>query len=173
MYKPKDEDCRDHIYADWGTNDIVQQLTYKNAASTISHCCHEPDRRRIYSVFKGTTLEACLLMTAYSLIVQLLEVRPNLDKFKVSLKKLRSLGMQSTHWETALNILDDLLFETISVRSCIIQWLPALEDNEVKYKSKQFLDLFFYYKEIRGLRLVLVTIGESLYLSEKVKEGLH
>lgn len=163
MYKPQDGRYREYHYANWCTNEIVRKLTCKNAASTISHRCHESNR----AVFRGTTLEACLQITMYSLIVQLLKVRPNLDKFKVS------LGMKNTDWKTPLTILENLLLETTSVRFCIIQWLAAREHNEVMNKSKQFLDLLFHYQDIRGLELVFVTLGESLYLSEKVKEGLH
>lgn len=140
MYKPQDGRYREYHYASWCTNEIVRKLTSKNAASTISHHCHEPNR----TVFRGTTLEACLQITMYSLIVQLLKVRPNLDKFKVSLKKLKSLGMKNTDWETVLTILENLILETTSGRFCIIQWLAAMEHNEVMYKSKQFLDLLVH-----------------------------
>uniref|UniRef100_A0A093XWB6 Uncharacterized protein n=1 Tax=Talaromyces marneffei PM1 TaxID=1077442 RepID=A0A093XWB6_TALMA len=161
--------------------EIIQQLREKRQTSFISHICREPTIHELcyksmligdYE-FGGSPLEACLLVTVYSLIQQLLQLKlsPEEDKIKVDIKMLSELKLKNSHWVRALSMLETLLTGTPSLKFCVLYWLPALDDSKTtKKKSEELLNLLYKYKILHGLRLVFVTWGESRLLK---KQKLH
>lgn len=127
--------------------------------------------------FGGSTLEACLLVTVYSLIQQLLQLKVESpeDETKIDINKLTSFELKNSDWKSALEMLDRLLRETPSLEFCVLYWLPELDDGRnSKEKSEQLMNLLYKYKQMNGLRLVFVTWGESRLLKERVeKQNLH
>jgi hypothetical protein len=183
MYKKREPGEEDYF----GTCDleIIQQLREKRKALFISHICREPS---VYQLpvesevtgvrkFGGSTLEACLLVTVYSFIQQLLQFKfsPGEDDTKVNISNLDSLELENSSWTGAITMLETLLWKTPSLEFCVLYWLPALDDSiHTKKKSEELLNLLYTYKELHGLRLVFVTWGESRLLKEKAdKQKLH
>lgn len=170
----------------FGTCDleIIQQLREKRKAPFISHICREPSVEQLPEKsrltdnydFDGSTLEACLLVTVYSLIQQLLQLKLSLDEeqTKIDINMLTSLEMRMSHWNRAMEMLGRLLRKTPSLEFCVLYWLPALDEGNAREKSEALISLLYKYKESNGLRLIFVTWGESRLLKEKVdRQKLH
>lgn len=183
MYKIREPEEQGY----YGTCDleIIRQLRENRRAAFISHICREPTINELpfksdltggYD-FGGSTLEACLLVTVYSLIQQLLQLTlsPAEDNTKIDINKLIGFELRNSHWRSALDMLDRLFRKTPSLEFCVLYWLPALDDGRnAKEKSEQLMNLLYKYKETNGLRLVFVTWGESRLLKERVeKQNLH
>lgn len=183
MYKVREPEEQGY----YGTCDleIIRELRENRKAPFISHICREPTLMELprksplaggYD-FGGSTLEACLLVTVYSLIQQLLQLKlsPDEDKTKIDINRLTGFELRNSHWQSALDMLDRLLRKTPNLEFCVLYWLPVLDDGRhAKEKSEQLMNLLYKYKQMNGLRLVFVTWGESRLLKERVeKQNLH
>ncbi len=124
----------------------------------------------VVMILAEALLKSVLLVTVYSLIQQLLQLKlsPDEDKTKIDINRLTGFELRNSHWQSALEMLDRLLRKTPSLEFCVLYWLPALDDGRhAKEKSEQLMNLLYKYKQMNCLRLVFVTWGESRLLKER------
>ncbi|RAL09609.1 uncharacterized protein BO97DRAFT_445307 [Aspergillus homomorphus CBS 101889] len=150
--------------ADWAAIKVIQ-VAIRAKGPFISHVGRRPHPSEIAAGFSGTPGEAGLLAMVYSLILQLLQFRPEEDAVQLPLDMLVAMSEcreDGAGWRAALEVFRMLLAGTPVLGYCIVSGLVEME-ADAEERCRAFLDVLLGHAPL-GLRVLLATSGRSALL---------